>query len=124
MNINRNVPPRRFKVGKNSEITITDVASITLNDDEQVTFINKNKELDVCRKKWGFYATPSTNNRLKSFGYSTCICKNESGSIYILIVDENYKDDFCKYIDEQKMIVLSWLDDDYLAQTNKFHDDK
>lgn len=119
MNIDQKIPPREFRVGKNSEICIKDSASITLGENEQVTFTNEGKEFDVCKKKWGFYATPSTNRRLKSYGYLTCICVNESGSIYVLVVDENYQEDFFLYLTAQNMKILSWLDDDYIIQKEK-----
>ena len=119
MKIDQKIPPREFKISKSSEISIKDVASITLGEDEQVTFTNEDKEFDVCKKKWGFYATPSTNRRLKSFGYLTCLCTNESGSIYVLVVDENYEDDFYLYIRDQNMKILSWLNDDFLIKQEK-----
>lgn len=113
MKIKYNKPPRQYKVGNTSNITINDMASIVLKQDEQVTFSNGNKQFDVCKKNWGFYATPSTNNRLKSFGYSTCICKNKQGHIYVLILDDDYEVEFQTYIKNEGLKVITWLDDDY-----------
>ena len=57
---------RNFIVGINKRIKINHGANIYLNNDEQITFIFKNKqEYDVVKKNWGYYATPSINYRLK-----------------------------------------------------------
>jgi len=111
MLIKKNEPPRKFTVGKNSNIMITDAASIILGGDEQVTFMRGNKEFDVCSKNWGFYATPSINGRLKSFGYKACICSNPEAKIFILLVDNDKLEEFYKYIDEEALEILAWIDE-------------
>ena len=42
-----------------------------LRNNEQLTFRNGKSEYDVAKKNWGYYATPSINNRLKKFKFRT-----------------------------------------------------
>jgi hypothetical protein len=67
--------PRRFRVGHGPEpIVLSDCGSVHAQPDEQLTFrVPSGREYDVCRKDWGFYATPSTNGRLKRFGWRTAL---------------------------------------------------
>jgi|TARA_B100000787_G_C16162775_1_gene282291 hypothetical protein len=104
---------RKFKVGWDKKTTLKDVGSLYLNNDENITLKNSNnkKEYDICKKDWGFYGTPSLNKRLKKFGYRAALVKNIIfGTFGILIVDEEKKKDFLKYLKSQKMILLCWLD--------------
>ena len=87
MKIEINEPPREYKVGISKEITIRDCAKISLVDDEQVTFFAGKKEYDFTRKKWGFYATPSMNGRLKRHGFKSALVKNEKNLYFIMIVE-------------------------------------
>ena len=44
--------------------------SIQLDNNDLITFLTKdNKEWDVVKKNWGFYATPSINDRLFNQGF-------------------------------------------------------
>ena len=54
MKFKSNKPPRIFKVGKASDISISDMGDIFLKPDEQVTFVtDKGNRHDFCRKSWG-----------------------------------------------------------------------
>ena len=87
MKISQTKPVRSFKTGRDNDVIITDCAKITLNPDEQVTFLDGDSvEYDVVRKSWGFYATPSTNTRLKNFGLKTVIVRSHESRIYIFLV--------------------------------------
>ena len=60
--------PRKFVVGINKKIQLSDYGKIFLKPNEQISFITENFSThDVTRKKWGFYATQSINARLKKF---------------------------------------------------------
>ena len=59
---------RKFTVGL-SKIKLKDCGSIYLKKNNQVTFRYKKSEYDVCKKDWGYYATPSINGRLKKFNF-------------------------------------------------------
>ena len=110
MRLKETKPPRVFKVGK-SNISITDTASVYLEDDEQVTFrTEQGSEYDVCKKSWGYYATPSINGRLRNFGYLTAMVENkETKMLYIMLVNENSVDDFMQYLLDEELSIREWL---------------
>ena len=109
MRIIKKKPPRKFKPSKN--IIIKDCAKIYLNSNEQVTFLTKKKqEYDVCKKEWGFYATPSVNGRLKSYNFKTAIIQNiKTKKIYIFILEKGKEKKFYRYLKEEKCKVIKWL---------------
>jgi len=103
--------PRKFLVGNKTTFYIKDMGKIYLEPDEQLTFITeKKKQYDVCRKNWGFYATPSINSRLKRENFKTAIVKNSLDRIYIMIIEKNHMSKFKKYCKDHKQKVLFWLD--------------
>jgi hypothetical protein len=111
MDIRPRVPPRTFAGG----VTITHVADVTLKPDEQVTFTTASgTELDVVRKDWGYYATPS-HRRLRDHGLRMALCANDDGRVTVLAVEAGREDAFGEYLDEQPMRVLAWLDSDEAA---------
>ena len=113
MEINLNKSPRKFKVGMNSKISIKDFGKIHLKENEQITFITENKgEYDVARKSWGFYATPSINGRLKSFGFRTALVKNKKNQFFIMIVEKCFEEDFFKYLKEESNELITWLSEE------------
>ncbi|MBT4353469.1 MAG: hypothetical protein HOD13_02800 [Rhodospirillaceae bacterium] len=109
-------PPRVFKVGSfDSSINLSHVIDLNLDPDEQVTLIGDNGgEFDICRKSWGYYATPSINHRLKDFGYRTCIVES-SGRRYLHLVEQEKINEYLKYLEEQRMKILFWLDEDKIS---------
>ena len=112
MRIKEKIPPRKYLVGKNRQISISDCGSIALKPDEQITFTtSKNREYDVARKNWGYYATPSVNGRLKKFNFKTALVKNDSEMIYVMLVERDMMHEFNKYIQEEKLIIIDWLDE-------------
>ena len=105
-------PAREFEVGFEKKITIKDCGSILLKDNEQITFLtNEGKEYDVAMKDWGFYATPSVNSRLKNHGFKTALVKNSKGQWFIMLVDKDKIGCFHDYLDEEKNVVVEWLDE-------------
>lgn len=112
MKIEKQTPPREFLVGKKNDITIKDCGKLFLSSDEQITFISKNnKEYDVVKKDWGYYATPSINGRLKKYGYKTALVKNNQGKYYIMLVDLNKQELFKMYIKNENNFLVQWLDE-------------
>ena len=70
-------PPRRFTVGSAVKFEMRDCGTLALAPDEQVTLLTESgAEYDVARKDWGFYATPSLNGRLESFGLRGVLIRN------------------------------------------------
>ena len=106
--------PRIYKTGLKCDILIKDYGNLLLKENEQITFLTKDKkkEYDVCRTKWGFYATPSINERLKKFNLKTALVKNIHGKFYILIVEKNKIVSFKKYLKKECITLISWLDED------------
>ena len=103
-------PGRRFEVGK-SKIVLTDTGSIFLEPDEQVTFKDSDGgEYDVCRKVWGYYATPSVDGRLSQFGFSTALVQNVSTELtYVMLVKKAQKKLFFEYLEREGLKVVQWL---------------
>ena len=106
-------PPRTFKVGYKQEIQLKDCGHIALGPDEQVTFTTElGGEYDVVRKSWGFYATPSMNQRLKKFGLKAALIKSPDGKYYIFLVETGKETDFQHYVQAENLHIICWLDDD------------
>jgi hypothetical protein len=112
-------PPRKFDVsGAGVSLALYDCAHVHLDPDEQVTFTTPaGGEYDVTRKSWGFYATPSTNGRLASFGMRACLVCNQKGKLFVMLVERARLDDFLAYIEADQQIFLTWLDDDVSVRT-------
>jgi len=111
MNIEKTNPPRSFEVGLHSKIAIKDCGRVALDADEQVTFITPSgAEYDLVRKSWGFYATPSLNDRLVRFGFRGVLVKSPNEKYYVFLVEKGKEQDFQKYLDAERHSVVSWLD--------------
>ena len=110
MKITEIKPPRKFQV---SSIEISHCANIEMSPDEQVTFVTESgKEYDVMRKSWGYFATPSINNRLKNSGFKTALIKDKSGKLFVCLIEEEKEEKFQSYLDSDGAGILCWLDDD------------
>lgn len=111
MKIEKKDPPRAFEV---KGIPLKHVADIHAAPNEIYTFINpEGAEFDVSAKDWGYYATPSTNGRLKRMGYRTALAHNRTtGMRFVLVVDCDKQTEFDQYCAEQEMIIDAWLDED------------
>jgi hypothetical protein len=105
-------PPRRFTVGNDVKFEMADCGSISLNPDEQVTFTTPGGgELDVARKDWGFYATPSLNGRLPEFGLRAVLIRNRvTDRYFVLLVERGREAAFDAYLAQESCEIVSWLD--------------
>lgn len=104
-------PPREFEVGFGPLVRMKDCGRLQLDPDEQVTLTTPGgAEYDVARKSWGFYATPSLNGRLASFGLRPVLVKNRVGRYYLLLVERGHEHDFQTYVDAEGLAVCAWLD--------------
>lgn len=107
-------PPRRFQVsGRGVSLWLSDCARVALEPDEQVTFTTAGGgEYDVARKDWGFYATPSTNGRLKTFGLRAALVLSGFNKLFVVLVEAGKEQAFLDYVTADKQRLLCWLDDD------------
>lgn len=114
MQLNKKSPPRKFTVGRaEAPIHLVDCGTLYLDSNEQVTFMTADgKQYDVVRKHWGFYGTPSTNRRLKNFGFKTALMNSGGGLYYIWIVEQEKLDDFQQYAVDEMHEIVCWLDDE------------
>jgi hypothetical protein len=113
MRFARNDPPRRYTVGVNDQVEISDCGRLHLDPDEQITFVTEDGgEYDVARKSWGFYATPSMNARLSSFGLRAVLLENRIGRYFVVLVERGHEDDFEAYRAEEDLRIVAWLDDE------------
>lgn len=107
-------PPRSFPVkGAGIEDVLHDCAHIQLEANEQVTFVTPGgAEYDVARKFWGYYATPSTNGRLKSFNFRTALVRASTGRFFVMLVEADKIEGFLEYLTTDKQALVCWLDDE------------
>jgi len=106
-------PPRSFEVGlPGQKIVLQDCGRVELAPEEQVTFVTgAGAEFDVCRKSWGFYATPSLNARLAKFGLRGVLAKSFDGKYFVLLVEKGREADFEAYMARERQKVVCWLDE-------------
>ena len=106
-------PPRRYEVGWGERFDISDCGRVHLEADEQVTFTTEaGGELDVTRKDWGFYATPSLNARLTGFGLRAVLVRNRINRYFLLLVEVGKDAEFSRYLELEELDVVTWLDSD------------
>ena len=112
MRISKKNLPRKFTVGRQSDIDLTEVARIMLASDEMVTFVTESSaEYDVVRKDWGFYATPSLNNRLIGKGLAGVLVRNATGRYYVLLVQEHREAAFNSYLRKERLEIVARFGD-------------
>jgi len=112
MKFDAKIPPRSFIVGNDVRFEMKDCGSLALEPEEQVTFTTgSGAEYDVARKHWGFYATPSLNGRLTSFGLRGVLIHNTvTGRYFVLLVEKGLESDFEAYLQQERCEVITWLD--------------
>ena len=109
MELFRNNPPRKFSV---KDLEFQDCGKVKLNENELISLItDSKKELDITKKSWGFYATPSMNARLKNEGFKTALVKSTVGRVYIMVVDSEKIQEFLDYLQKDHQVVIEWLDE-------------
>ena len=112
-------PPRTFPVGVREIIHLRDCGRVALEPDEQVTFVTESgTEYDVVRKAWGYYATPSLNSRLPSFGLKPVLVRSRD-RLYLLLVERVKEEAFHTYLCSQGMEIVGWLDREGLMEHSK-----
>lgn len=131
MRIDRLEEPREFFVGRRGQ-TMLHVADAWLEADEVATLhTDSGTELDIARKSWGYYATPSLNRRLREHGLRAVLCvgvpreQRDVERMYLMLVEAGHEQDFQDYLDAEGMRVVAWLDTDDAAReaTRKLGDE-
>lgn len=112
MKIEVNSDPRIFPVGI-AHTQLSHVADIDLESDEMVTFVTDEKlEYDVCRKSWGYYATPSLGGRLRSFVWRAAVVRNiDTRHCFVVLVQEGKEDEWMAYMVSERQELVLWIDD-------------
>ena len=107
-------PPRTFRVGLQKQIQISHCADVELAPDEQITLVTPSgTEFDVVRKDWGYYATPSLIRRLRDHNLRAVLVQGrDHGGVYLLLVERGHEADFHRYVEDDQLRILCWLDDD------------
>lgn len=104
-------PPRIFQVGKAKIIELRDCGRVHLEPDEQVTFVSgEGHEYDVVRKDWGYYATPSLNDRLRRFGLRAALVRSGSDRYYVYLVEEGKEQKVLDYLSVERQTLVAWID--------------
>ncbi len=110
MRVLKKKKPRIFLVSKKNNIRLKDVGKIILGNDENLTITSiNNKNYEICKKDWGYYATPSINVRLKKIGFKTALVKQKK-KYFILLVDKKKIKSFNYYCRIENYKVIKWLD--------------
>ncbi|MDX6650814.1 MAG: hypothetical protein QOJ97_2765 [Solirubrobacteraceae bacterium] len=111
-------PPREFGVGHRGG-RLRHVGDAWLGDDEVLTLRTPSgTEVDVSRKAWGYYATPSLNGRLRDFGLRAVLTigvprdGEASTRMYLMLVEDGEEAAFEEYLAAEEMRVVAWLDSD------------
>ena len=69
---------------------------------EVITLLNNKSEYDIAKKDWGFYVTPSIQNRLKKFNLEA-ILVYKSKNYFLCLVKKNKKKFFKSYLSKEKL---------------------
>ncbi|MGH8574682.1 MAG: hypothetical protein ACREX8_19245 [Gammaproteobacteria bacterium] len=111
-------PPREFGVGHRGG-RLRHVGDAWLEPDEMITLrTDSGTELDVTRKSWGYYGSPSLNGRLRDHGLRAALAVGvprdgeQANRMYLLLVEEGREDEFRAYLEAEEMKVVTWLDSD------------
>lgn len=95
-----------------NKIDMKDFGQIELAVDEQVTFVTESgSEYDLARKSWGFYATPSLNNRLGRFGLRPLLVRSPGKLYYVFLLEKGKEAELERYLHEEGHDIICWLDD-------------
>jgi hypothetical protein len=111
-------PPREFEVGRRGA-RLRHVGDAWLEPDEVLTARTASgTEVDLTRKSWGYYGSPSLNGRLREHGLRAALAMGvprdgePANRMYLMYVEEGSESDFEAYLAAEEMEVVAWLDSD------------
>jgi hypothetical protein len=92
---------------------------LSLEPDEVLTLKTKSgTEVDVARKSWGYYGSPSLNARLREHGLRAVLAMGRpregqtARRMYLLYVEDGHEAGFEAYLAAEAMEIVAWLDSD------------
>jgi hypothetical protein len=104
------IPARPFPVG--GGVVLKDCGALELAVGEQVTLTTPSgTEFDVVRKSWGYYGTPSLNDRLPKKGLRPVLGKNAEGKYFLWLVERDKEREFETYLHEHGLVAVIRLDE-------------
>jgi hypothetical protein len=113
---------REFAVGRHGA-RLRHVGDAWLESDEVLTLrTDSGTEVDVTRKEWGYYGSPSLNGRLRDHGLRAALAvgvprEGETAPrMYLLYVESGREPAFEDYLEAEGMEVVAWLDSDAAVQ--------
>ena len=111
-------PPREFTAGRR-RLTLRHVGDGWLEPDELLTLRTESgTEVDVVRKSWGYYGSPSLNARLRDHGLRAVLTMgvprdgDEAARMYVMYVEAGHEADFEAYLAADDIEIVAWLDSD------------
>ena len=100
---------RKFIANRKTNLSVTNVGRIKLNNNDHFTINFLKKSNEVCAMSWGLYATSSINKRLKDQGCITYLTQNIFKKKFIMIVDKNKKSIFRNYCKKEKIKIIKTI---------------
>lgn len=99
---------RTFRVNKS--LQIKDCGEMIFFNNEMINIRIRNKKNEITAKSWGFYLTPSINEKLKKNGFKCAIIKNKKNKFFFCLVINRKKEInlFNKYLkkDHQNLVTF------------------
>tara|TARA_B100000963_G_scaffold183601_1_gene159579 strand:- start:147 stop:434 length:288 start_codon:yes stop_codon:yes gene_type:complete len=75
---------------------------IKLKNDSQISIELNNNLFDIVKKEWGYYLSPSFQNRLKKNSIITFAIINKK-NYELHFINKNKRKSFIKYLNERKL---------------------
>ena len=110
MKVKQKNPPRKYICGPKQDVEISDCGELVLEDDEMISLkFSKGSQLDIVKKQWGFYGTPSLNVRLKKEGFLAFLTKSHEGRFYVLLAHKRNLTAFFRYLKKENHTICANL---------------
>lgn len=110
MKLKQKNPPRKYLCGPKHDVEISDCGELSLEDDEMISLrFRKGSQLDIVKKQWGFYGTPSLNVRLKKEGFIVYLTKSHEKRFYVLLAHRRKLAAFFRYLKTENHTICANL---------------
>tara|TARA_E500000178_G_scaffold356577_1_gene435650 strand:+ start:1571 stop:1903 length:333 start_codon:yes stop_codon:yes gene_type:complete len=105
----KKIKKRKFIANKKTNLLVSDVGKIILQSREHLTIETKKRKNEICAMEWGFYLTPSINQRLKKQNFEVYLVKNKNKKKFIVSVLNNKKKAFHQYAKKEGFVSIRKL---------------